>query len=182
LHGVERLAQAIGLLRHRDDIEFQIVGDGQSAEAFARALASGPRVRWDRGWKSAAEIAQLIRDADICLGIFGETPKARRVWPLKNYCYMAVGRALVTSAAYGLPQGLPAVEGVEFVAAGADGGRQLADAILRLADDPVLRQRLAREAADYFEAHLDGAEALRRLCTAFCELSAQGRSRRDFAP
>lgn len=163
LHGTAVVAEAIGWLRHREDIEFHIVGDGQSAQDFARAIEGCARVRWDRGWRPGSEIAELIRDADICLGIFGDTPKAGRVWPLKNYCYMAVGRALITSRAHGLPHGIPAVDGVEFVEAGNGGGRALADAIAKLAADPALRKRMARRAAAYYDEYLSNDACSRYL-------------------
>ena len=53
-------------------------------------------VEWERGWQSAEALAAAIRAADICLGIFGAGDKAQRVWPLKNYSYIAVGRDLIS--------------------------------------------------------------------------------------
>jgi hypothetical protein len=42
------------------------------------------------------EIVDKIKRFDLCLGIFGSTNKAMRVWPYKNYLYLAAGCPVVT--------------------------------------------------------------------------------------
>ncbi len=104
LHGVERLCEAIGRLDPALPVEFVLVGDGQQSPIVERFLQgrgaeepSGVTVTWHREWMDSPELAGLIRSADLCIGILGHQGKADRVWPFKNYLYMACGKALVTA-------------------------------------------------------------------------------------
>ena len=51
----------------------------------------------NRTFFSLAELNREIREAHLCLGIFGVTPKALRVIPCKVYDSLAVGRPVVTA-------------------------------------------------------------------------------------
>ena len=61
-----------------------------------RLAAANPRVEW-LDWVPAAELPALVAAHDVCLGIFGTGPKARRVVPNKVYQGAAAGCAVVTS-------------------------------------------------------------------------------------
>ena len=47
-------------------------------------------------WMDYDELVVYISNADICLGIFGGTEKAKRVIPCKVYDCMAMGKPLIT--------------------------------------------------------------------------------------
>lgn len=167
LQGVDVIAQAIVLLGTRSDLRFRIIGDGQTAAAVAAILSQHAcsNVSWERGWQSAEALAAEIRAADICLGIFGGGDKTQRVWPFKNYSYMAVGRALIsadTPAARAMQTdgAAPAWHGVP-----AQRPDLLAQAILDLAQDGQLRVRLAEAAAAYYQRYLANARSLDILAT-----------------
>lgn len=156
LQGVDVIADAIVLLRDHPGLRFRLIGDGQTAPKVAAILdaAGCTNVAWERNWQSADALAAEIRAADICLGVFGAGDKAQRVWPYKNYGYMAVGRALIsadTPAARAM-----AADGSEPAWASVPAGRPdlLAAAIVALKNDPVERSRMARAAADYYRDHL----------------------------
>ncbi len=104
LQGIERLCEAITALPPTLPMEFILVGDGQQAPLIESFLAhwksvdpNGVEIRWQREWMNSAELAGLIRSADLCIGILGHGGKASRVWPLKNYLYMACGKPLATA-------------------------------------------------------------------------------------
>ncbi len=98
LHGVEYIVQAAKLLEKEPCIQFELLGDGQTYAA-ARALAEelrltnlsfiGRRIPYD-------ELPAWIAGADICLGIFGATEKARRVIPNKVYECVAMKKPVIT--------------------------------------------------------------------------------------
>jgi glycosyltransferase involved in cell wall biosynthesis len=94
LHGTKVIAQAMVGLRG-EPVEFTMVGTGQD-RAATQCLASGPPVRWV-DWVDSASLPRVVAEHDVCLGIFGTTPKARRVVPTKLYQGAAAGCVLVTS-------------------------------------------------------------------------------------
>jgi glycosyltransferase involved in cell wall biosynthesis len=97
LQGVPTIARAITTLHATGvPVDVTMVGDGQDKTAVRDALAGLPNVTW-RDWVPASELPALVADHDVCLGIFGTSPKARRVVPNKVFQGAAAGCAIVTS-------------------------------------------------------------------------------------
>jgi glycosyltransferase involved in cell wall biosynthesis len=165
LHGVEVVCEAIRRLP-REKFEFTLAGDGQDAAALERLIGVDrqPNVRWLRGWASSTELAGLIGDADICLGIFGTTAKASRVFPFKNYLYSRCGRPIVSAIPCGFPGESP--REIPFVSVDAGNPAALADALQRLAEDPALRERFATRSAAYYSEALGTHLAIGKLADA----------------
>lgn len=159
LHGVPTLLEAMRLLSTDSRLEFRIVGDGQLGGAVEKFMSEHKSVRlvWVREWCSLEKMAEEISGADICLGVFGGEQKAARVLPFKLYMYLAAGRAVISQGLLSVPDGvpLPPMEAVKPADAAT-----LAQAIRKLADDPALRLRLARDARAYFVDWLSNARVL----------------------
>lgn len=172
LHGLVPALQQLVPLLADDRFEFQLIGDGQEAPKVEALLASLPsaRVQWIRQWQSATDLANHVRRADVCLGVFGGEGKAARVLPFKVYLYLAMGKPVVTQSALSVPSGLPAppVIGVE---PGADGA--LVDALVGLQRDPALRERLGAQSAAYFAAHLGPTQLADRWRQMLAELTSR---------
>ena len=163
LQGVEHVVEAAALLRD-EGVRFTLVGRGQTYAAVrARAgdLGLDPAIFSDPVPPEA--LADSIRRADLCLGIFGDTGKAANVVPNKVVQAAAMGKAIVTRDS-------PAVRGyfrggesaVLVPAASADA---LAAAIRALKDDAERRDALGRAARRVFEESFSGralAEVLRK--------------------
>lgn len=162
LQGVDVIARAARLLRHRHDIRIRLIGSGQCANQVRDILALDPgaNVEWVTQWMDGCELAREIRDADICLGIFGTGEKTRRVWPLKNYSYMSVGRALITGDTPCARHLGGLAEEAPFLVVPTGDPAALADAISTLADDPQRRRALAAASRRFFEAHLSARRAI----------------------
>ena len=109
------------------------------------------------------DLAEEVRQADVCLGVFGRGEKAQRVWPLKNYAYMASGRAIITGDTACARELLSRTGGAAFVTVPPGDAGALAEAIRRLAADPSERVRLAGEARAFFDTHLRSEVATRQL-------------------
>ncbi len=148
LHGIEIVLHAADRLRDRADLYFELVGVGQMLAA-AKALAADlalPNVRFIETWMPVERLARdHLATADICLGIFGDQPKARLVVPFKVYAALAAGRPVITADTQAVRE-LLAVEGampaeVEIVPASDPAA--LAEAIRALADDPARRRIMA---------------------------------------
>jgi glycosyltransferase involved in cell wall biosynthesis len=97
LHGIPHILEAARLLRH-EPLTFRLLGDGQEyarvrATAREHALSNVEFV----GRVPPSELPRFIDDSDICLGIFGDSAKARRVIPNKVYECLAMGKPVVTA-------------------------------------------------------------------------------------
>jgi glycosyltransferase involved in cell wall biosynthesis len=151
LQGAPVIAEAVASLPRGTAIEVTMVGGGQDlAEARARAGES-PLVTWIP-WMDPEELAGFVADQDVCLGIFGATPKGRRVVPNKLYQGAAAGCALVTSGTG--PQRRVLGDAALYVEPGDPGS--LARVLGQLADDRRLvseMSRRARELARCFTPH-----------------------------
>ncbi len=143
LHGVTAVVEAAREVLRRDPaVRFRFVGSGDTW-ARARALASdlGASNCVFEPWVPLGALPTLIASADVALGIFGRTDKARRVVPHKIFQSLGMRRPVITART-------PAVE--EFFAHGEDiwlcdepYAGTLADAVLRLKADAAFRERLA---------------------------------------
>ena len=96
LHGPETIVRAAALLGVRS-ASVVMVGQGQLwSQTRALAVHLGTRNVTFVPWVPYPELPVWIAQADVVLGIFGDTPKAARVVPNKVYQAMAMGAALVT--------------------------------------------------------------------------------------
>lgn len=165
LQGAEVIARAIALLRSHKYIRFRLIGNGQTAEEVAAILdsASCTNILWERSWQSASALAKEIQQSDICLGIFGSSKKTQRVWPLKNYAYMAIGRAMITADTCAARAMLEKSGDKPFLTVQPGQPEELARAIVELADNPERRSRYAEASRLYYEKYLANAVSLQKL-------------------
>lgn len=141
LHGVATILDAADLLRD-EGVEFTLVGNGQEYEPLReRADAAGTPVRFVTEWQSSAQLHAQIASSDVCLGVFGTTPKAARVIPYKVFDALAVGRPVITRDSPAVRELLR--DGESALLCPAGDGPALAACIRRLRDDAPLARRLA---------------------------------------
>lgn len=142
LQGVQFIIRAAKLLERNDDIKFDIIGNGQTYHQV-RALASELQVKniFFHEHQSIYELARSISQADLCLGIFGDTEKAQRVIPNKVYEAIAMGRPVLTADTPAIRELFTDRQDILFCR-GAD-PTDLADKISLLYDDTVLRSHIA---------------------------------------
>lgn len=149
LHGTETIIRAAALLRDAP-VHFTMIGSGQE---FAAAQDLVRRLELDNitmlPWVDYQLIPHYYAQADICLGIFGDTPKAGRVVPNKVYQSMAMMRPVLTADTPALRAELRPGENV-WVCQPANPA-DLAAQIQRLADDRALRYRLAEQGYETFQ-------------------------------
>ncbi|HZM69611.1 MAG TPA: glycosyltransferase [Candidatus Cryosericum sp.] len=151
LHGLETVVRAARLLEERGiACRFLMVGDGEERsriEALARSL--GTRSLEFRGSEPPERLVRTIREADLCLGIFGESGKASRVVPNKVYEAMAVGKAVITGDSPAARELLR--DGVDCLLCRRGDPAALAEAIQRIMNDESLARRLAQAGRERFE-------------------------------
>ena len=143
LHGAESIIEAAAILSKKDpSIRFRFVGSGQTLERVRlRADSLALKNVEFTGWLRYADLPARIAAADICLGIFGPTEKARRVVPHKVFQALGMKKPVITGR-------MPAAE--EFFHHRKDiyfcdppYPRSLVSAILALKADGRLRHSLA---------------------------------------
>ncbi|MFC1525513.1 glycosyltransferase [Candidatus Latescibacterota bacterium] len=145
LHGIDTILEAAEIVGEDSGVHFTLIGSGQlhgqlRSQAEARGLGY---IRFVDTWVSPRDLSAHIAEADVCLGIFGTTPKAARVVPYKVYDALAVGRPVITRDSPAARELL--AHGRSAILCEAGSGRALAAAILQLRDDPEMRLQLAAD-------------------------------------
>jgi glycosyltransferase involved in cell wall biosynthesis len=156
------LVVADALRQLQGAVRATVIGDGQDSVSVDAALAGVDGVE-RRGWVPPDQLPEVVASHDVCLGIFGTGPKARRVVPNKVYQGAAVGCAVVTSDT---PPQRRALDGAALLVPPGDPDG-LADALRCLAADPerlaALRRAAGERASHRFTAAAVTAELARRL-------------------
>jgi len=96
-HGVEIIIEAAKILKNQKDIFFNFCGDGQTKnnmEKLAKKYNLTNNKFW--GFVSQEKFQELIKESDVCLGIFGESIKADKGITNKLYETLASQRPLIT--------------------------------------------------------------------------------------
>ena len=146
LHGADAVLDAAAMLgRHHEAIEFDLIGDGGPLHARLanRAWNEGIDNVTFHGYVPEAELVTRIAAADVCLGIFGETLKSKRVVPNKVYQCLLMGKPVVTADTAAMRATFE--HGRDLLLVPAGDGRAIADAVLRLRDEPGLAAKLAEQ-------------------------------------
>ena len=93
LHGLEHVVRAAAILEQRGEpVRIDLVGSGDT-ESSGRALVQqlGVRSITFVGRRPYDELPEWMARSDLCLGIFGTSPKAQRVIPNKVFDALACG-------------------------------------------------------------------------------------------
>ncbi|MHC4163063.1 MAG: glycosyltransferase [Planctomycetota bacterium] len=134
------------------DLHFEIAGDGPDGPAVAKEVEERAmrNVRLDRRFLPRADMEERLAQGDAVLGVFGSTPKSRRVIPCKVYDGLAAGLPVVTGDGAGPAELL--TDGKDALLVDRRRPASLVAALRRLRDEPGLAEtlragarRLARE-------------------------------------
>jgi glycosyltransferase involved in cell wall biosynthesis len=165
LHGIQYIIKAAHLLQDRPDIQFIMIGSGQTQRDIMDLYRElNPRNITFIDKMDYAALITYIKQAHLCLGIFGDTDKARRVIPNKVIECMGCGKPVITGRNRELERCFKDGEDILFCNMADE--RDLADKILYAAQHPAEMSRLgarAREkvACQFSTRHL--AERLQEL-------------------
>jgi glycosyltransferase involved in cell wall biosynthesis len=148
-HGVDVIIRAAKALE-KENIEFQIIGKGITYERD-RSLADELNVKNIRfiDWVPYQELPDYMCAADVCLGFFGDNPRAARVLTNKVVEALAVGQPLVTRKNNPVQELVKDGESALLVEAGKP--EAITEAILRLKKDDALRLRLGENARRVYQ-------------------------------
>jgi glycosyltransferase involved in cell wall biosynthesis len=145
LHGVNYIIEAAKILEEDPDIRFELVGNGQTygeTSSLAERLQV-KNVTFHRTWLPPEDlIADYIITADVCLGVFGDSPKARRVVPIKVFVSLAMGKPVITGDSPAAREML--THGTDAILCEMADPGALAQAILLLKRNRSLREKIAK--------------------------------------
>ncbi len=145
LHGVSTIVEAARLLRSRPQIEFELIGNGQTFPQIEEFVKREKLENVQLAARLPIDfLPERIAGASVCLGIFGLTEKASRVVPNKVYQCMGMGKAVITSRSRAILEHFTDGEHICLVPAGDP--EALAEKIAYLAAHPEVRLRIASSA------------------------------------
>jgi colanic acid biosynthesis glycosyl transferase WcaI len=157
--GLMVIPEAAQLLAGREDVVFVVCGDGVLKPKLETALAGLPNVRL-LPLQPIERLAELLGTADIHL-LPQSADAADLVLPSKLSGMLASGRPVIATCRGGT-EIAEIVANCGLVVPPKD-SHSLADAIVRLADDSVLRHSLGRKARDFANANFERDAVLERV-------------------
>ncbi|MFL5936516.1 MAG: glycosyltransferase [Gaiellaceae bacterium] len=134
LHGLQTILEAA---RRAPQLRFRVVGSGQLQALLDDRPAN---VEW-RAWVEYEQLPDELRTCGCALGIFGTSPKARRVIPNKVFQALACGAPVVTADTPAARELLTGEDNALLVPPGDPDA--LVAALRRLAAEPELTRGIA---------------------------------------
>lgn len=96
LQGIETVVRA-AKLTDGNNIRWVLIGKGQESPKILDLIEELKPTNLEQiDWVPYQELITWIHNADVCLGIFGDTDKAKRVIPNKVFQILSAGRSLIT--------------------------------------------------------------------------------------
>ncbi len=148
LQGAEYIVRSAKFLENQGDIIFHLIGKGQDRQkCLDIADKLGLKNIVFRDMLRLEDLRSEIVKADIVLGLFGNTPKTPLVIPNKIYEALAVGKSVITADTPAIRELFDANDLLLVEAANPE---KIAEAILKLKNDPSLAMRLAESGHSKF--------------------------------
>ncbi len=159
LQGVEVIVGA-AKLSQKLPINWNFIGEGPCLETAKKAARGLNNVIFEP-WMSYKKLSKKITDADILLGVFGDTLKADMVIPNKAYQAMAAGKPLITRRARAYDGNIADNPVIGWVSKGDS--HALYNKICNWIDQPEMLSDRGRKTRDLFDEYFDWAKLLLML-------------------
>ncbi len=171
LHGAESVVRAAHELeRAGEEVEFTMIGDGQTyagVRRLADRLGVGS-IRFVAEHVAYDALPALIASTDVCLGVFGVTPKAARVIPNKVFDGLAMARTVVTADTPAAREAL--TDGVDCRMCPPGEPIALAEVLADLRHGPETADAIACRGHELFQREFSLAALSRRMASMTLEL------------
>lgn len=162
LQGVQYIIHAAKLLQDEPDIHFILIGNGQTFKENKHLATKLELTNVTFVNKVPyADIPKYVADADVCLGIFGDTNKTQRVIPNKLYEAVAMGKPVITARTPAITEIFTDRE--DIILCAAANPKDLACAIRELRNNGDLTQRMAKNAGKLFAEELTPSAVVESL-------------------
>lgn len=178
-HGLDTVVSAIDILRD-EGIQFHFYGDGPRRDEIEESVSElGVDSVTFHGRVPAKELSIAAANADVALGIFEDDPRSRSSITNKVTEGVAAGTAVVTMRSPAIEEWF--TDDGNIVLVPPEDPPALADAILRLRDDPTRRERISRAGRARYET-VFSVEHIGELLVGALPLTACRRSDRATDP
>ncbi len=98
LHGIDKIVETAILLKENKNIKFILIGIGQLRKSIEEKIRTQSLENIELiNWIPYHELVNRMNSADLLLGIFGDSEKAKRVIPNKLYQALAVQKPILTA-------------------------------------------------------------------------------------
>jgi glycosyltransferase involved in cell wall biosynthesis len=141
LQGIEYIIKAAKILE-KENIKFIIIGSGQEYEKI-KIIANDLNLK-NIDWHNKVDYSELpdfIASTDICLGIFGNTDKTKRVIPNKVYEAASMAKPIITGDTSAIKELFTNRKNI-LLCRVAD-SEDLANKIMELKNNKELRKKIA---------------------------------------
>ncbi len=144
LQGVRKIVDTAYVLRNQEDIKFHLAGSGFESGMIGEYVKELKLNNIEfTGWMDYQKLPALINSYDICLGIFGDTPKTNMVIPNKIFHYAAIKKCIIT-------KDTPAIHEIfedrKNIMLTSNHPEEIADTILEVKKNQELRNNIANNA------------------------------------
>ncbi|MBU1255328.1 glycosyltransferase, partial [Patescibacteria group bacterium] len=150
LQGVKYIIEAANILKD-ENIFFRLIGNGQEYKNIKEKIEYfnlQDRIELV-DLIPVEEVSEYIAQSDICLGIFGDTIKAKRVIPNKLYECIAMRKPVITANTLAMMEAFR--DNQELAFCQIANAQSLANKILELKNNQELREKLARQGYDLYK-------------------------------
>jgi glycosyltransferase involved in cell wall biosynthesis len=148
-HGISYILKAAKLLE-KEPIRFQIIGRGITYEADHK-LAQELGLKNVHFYDTVPyeKLADMMANADLCLGVFGDNDRVLRVTTNKVVEAMAMARPLLTASNEPVQELLTHEQSGYFIERANP--QAIADAIIKIKNDSGLREKISRNGYHVFQ-------------------------------
>ncbi len=141
-------------LRVEQDIQFVLAGGGNQQNHLEALVARHQLTNVTFAGHFAKEnVGSVLAAADICVATLLDIPEFKMPFPNKVFDYMAAGRPILLGIDGAIREVVESAGAGLFVQPGD--GNALASGILRLKNEPKLRQDMSTSGREYCKAHYD---------------------------
>jgi glycosyltransferase involved in cell wall biosynthesis len=144
IHGIETILYSANTLNSNKDIEFHIIGKGQT---YNQMISLSKKLGLSNviflGRLDDDSLLREISNADVCLGMFGTSQKSERTISNKVFEYLAMKKPFITGDSPAVREILESKKNCILSERG--NYKELTKAILLLKNNSKLRQKIAKK-------------------------------------
>jgi len=163
LHGINIIVEAAKILSNQKDIGFTLIGNGQTRSQIEK-MVKDYRLE-NTKFVNTVKLEMLpkfLEEADLCLGIFSGSKKAKLVIPFKVLIAFCSQKPLLTADTPSIREaGLENMKNCILVK--AESPSELSKAILSIKENPKLLEQIAKEGYENYKRKLSMEKAGKTL-------------------